>query len=58
MNWQPISEEPVESGFYLGYLKSQKTLSIMIVYWNGEHWNYTRHLTHWMPLPQPPQAQE
>lgn len=52
--WIPIAIKPIHGGWYLGWLKEQKALRVMTVFWNGEEWNYTRHLTHWAVIPEGP----
>ena len=56
MEWIPVTERPPKkTGSYLVYVYGEVT---EMNYWRGE-WHrmgddYTKAVTHWMPLPRPP----
>ncbi len=62
LHWQPIETIPPDSGWYLAF----DGMHPHVAYWamkpmTWQGWNPPRlgaELTHWMPLPTPPQAQE
>jgi hypothetical protein len=52
--WISVDEKPKEKGSYLGCTKNG---GITIVHWYGHKWGggfFAKHMTHWMPLPEPP----
>lgn len=63
--WIPVSEKmPEESGRYWCYVEEQNSLGKSHYQWNcswnGEVWSdkaLTGRVTHWMPLPAPPQQE-
>ena len=58
--WIPVTERlPEKTGSYLVYVYYEVT---EMNYWHGK-WHrlgddYTKAVTHWMPLPKPPQKDE
>ena len=63
--WLPVADEKDESGFFLkAYLVAQHNGFLMkTARWNGKYWilwgrcTVLQNVTHWMPLPKPPEAQ-
>lgn len=67
MDWRPIETAP-KNGDILGYHVVGGSGGYMVVWWDMDQWvmDYTHeegkpvgppgHLTHWMPLPEPPVA--
>ena len=60
--WIPVSEPPNTDGLYLASLDNGGVE--IVEYWLGgwmmkldEDWTRTELPTHWMPLPQPPEAE-
>ncbi|EEO5603462.1 DUF551 domain-containing protein [Salmonella enterica] len=64
--WIPVSERmPEESGRYWCYVEEQNSLGKSHYQWNcswnGQAWSdraLSGRVTHWMPLPEPPQEEK
>lgn len=51
-------EQPKESGYYLCFHKlGNSYFEIEIMFWNEDSWSRSNSVTHWMPLPEPPQKE-
>lgn len=70
MDWQPIETAPRDGTVFVAvhnrgnwlYAPDPRRIYCRCVYWNGRHFNEfgpdrfdESELTHWMPLPLPPQ---
>lgn len=55
--WIPVTERlPEENGHYLVHAVGNGYYSTYIALWNGRfRANFEMPITHWMPLPQPPE---
>ena len=58
--WIPVTERlPEENGHYLVHAVGNGYYSTYIALWNGRfRANFEMPITHWMPLPQPPESEE
>jgi len=55
--WISVDHKPEKLGWYLGWTGgSHFGLLHALVLWDGERWNGSIRLTHWMPLPKGPQS--
>lgn len=63
MNWQPIETAPKDGTRILGYQPAAPASveDINIVAWDSGRWHddewYCYTITHWMPLPAPPEIE-
>lgn len=58
--WIPITERlPEEYGHYLVHAVGNGYCSTYIALWNGRfRANFEMPITHWMPLPEPPESED
>jgi hypothetical protein len=62
--WIPVEERlPEENGDYIVYCiggNYNQTSCISLAYWSGKHFygDNLLSVTHWMPLPMPPESEE
>ena len=58
--WIPVSERPLESGTFFVLLKNGEVTKDWTFIDGGRYywWNHGANITHWMPLPTPPEVQE
>ena len=58
--WIPVGERPLESGTFFVLLKNGEVTKDWTFIDGGRYywWNHGANITHWMPLPTPPEVQE
>ena len=61
--WVSVETPPEKFGWYLGW--GQRFSPTKLLWWDCANWQYPggespsclQHMTHWMPLPEPPQGE-